>query len=43
VIPKVWQREDKKVSRVSSRLSISPKKVRRILRNVGLLQWDESA
>ncbi len=42
VIPKVWQREDKKVLRVSSRLSMSPKKVRRILRNVGLLQWSDS-
>jgi tetratricopeptide (TPR) repeat protein len=38
VIPKVWQREGKKVSKVSTRLSISPKKVRRILRNVGLLK-----
>jgi tetratricopeptide (TPR) repeat protein len=38
VIPKVWQREGKKVSKVSSRLSISPKKVRRVLRNVGLLE-----
>ncbi len=38
VIPKVWQREGKKVSKVSARLSISPKKVRRILRNVGLLE-----
>lgn len=36
VIPKVWEREGKKVSRVASRLAISPKKVRRILRNVGL-------
>ena len=42
VIPKVWQREGKKIAKVSSRLSISPKKVRRILRNVGLLRWDES-
>jgi tetratricopeptide (TPR) repeat protein len=41
VIPKVWQREGKKVSRVSTRLSISPKKVRRILRNVGLLEWGD--
>jgi tetratricopeptide (TPR) repeat protein len=38
VIPKVWEREDKKVSRVAQRLSISPKKVRRILRNTGLLK-----
>jgi len=35
VIPKVWEREDRKVSRVAARLSISPKKVRRILRRVG--------
>lgn len=41
VIPKVWQREGKKVSRVSSRLSISPKKVRRVLRNAGLLEWGD--
>jgi tetratricopeptide (TPR) repeat protein len=36
VIPQVWLREGKKVSRVAERLSISPKKVRRILRSVGL-------
>lgn len=35
VIPKVWEREGKKVSRVAARLSISPKKVRRILNRVG--------
>ncbi len=35
VIPKVWAREGKKVSRVAERLSVSPKKVRRILRNTG--------
>ncbi len=40
VIPKVWAREGKKISRVADRLSISPKKVRRILRNVGLLDSD---
>ena len=38
VIPQVWLREGKKVSRVAERLSISPKKVRRILRSVGALQ-----
>jgi DNA-binding NtrC family response regulator len=38
VIPKVWSREGKKVSRVAERLSISPKKVRRVLRNAGLLE-----
>ena len=37
VIPQVWLREGKKVSRVAERLSISPKKVRRILRSVGVL------
>jgi hypothetical protein len=36
VIPKVWIREGRKVSRVAERLSISPKKVRRILANVDL-------
>lgn len=35
VIPKVWEREGRKVSRVATRLSVSPKKVRRILSRVG--------
>ena len=35
IIPKVWEREGRKVSRVATRLSISPKKVRRILGRVG--------
>jgi tetratricopeptide (TPR) repeat protein len=43
VIPKVWLREDKKISRVAESLSISPKKVRRILRNAGLLDAFDSA
>ena len=38
VIPKVWLREHKKISRVAAVLSISPKKVRRILRNTGSLR-----
>ena len=38
VIPKVWRREKRKVARVATRLSISPKKVRRILRDQGLLK-----
>jgi tetratricopeptide (TPR) repeat protein len=38
VIPQVWEREGRKVSRVAERLSISPKKVRRILQSAGLLQ-----
>ena len=37
IIPKVWEREGRKVSRVAERLSISPKKVRRILHAAGLL------
>ena len=35
IIPKVWEREGRKVSRVATRLSVSPKKVRRILNRVG--------
>jgi len=38
IIPKVWEREGRKISRVASRLSISPKKVRRILSRVGRLK-----
>jgi hypothetical protein len=38
VIPKVWEREQRKISRVADRLSISPKKVRRILHSVGELK-----
>jgi tetratricopeptide (TPR) repeat protein len=37
VIPKVWKREGRKVSRVAARLSISPKKVRRILSNSAII------
>jgi tetratricopeptide (TPR) repeat protein len=36
VIQRVWEREGRKVSRVAGRLSISPKKVRRILHAAGL-------
>ena len=36
IVPKVWEREGRKVSRVATRLSISPKKVRRILTRLGL-------
>jgi hypothetical protein len=43
VIPKVWLREDKKISRVAQCLSISPKKVRRILRNAGFLDTFDAA
>lgn len=37
IIPKVWEMEDRKIARVATRLSISPKKVRRILMRAGLL------
>lgn len=37
VIPKVWEIEGRKIARVANRLSISPKKVRRILSRAGLL------
>jgi len=42
VIPKVWRRQGCKIARVAARLSISPKKVRRILRDQGLLRDPES-
>jgi tetratricopeptide (TPR) repeat protein len=35
IIPRVWEREGRKISRVAARLSISPKKVRRILMRAG--------
>jgi tetratricopeptide (TPR) repeat protein len=38
IIRKVWEREGRKVSRVAEKLSISPKKVRRILQSVGELK-----
>ena len=41
IIPKVWEREGKKVARVARRLSISPKKVRRVLASRGLTVRDE--
>jgi tetratricopeptide (TPR) repeat protein len=40
VIPRAWEQEKKKVSRVASRLSISPRKVRRVLARLGLLESD---
>lgn len=43
VIPKVWMREGRKISRVAACLSISPKKVRRILSNTGSLDRSKSA
>ncbi len=35
IIPKIWEHEGRKVSRVATRLAVSPKKVRRILTRVG--------
>jgi tetratricopeptide (TPR) repeat protein len=40
VIPRVWEKEDKKVQRVAQRLKISPKKVRRILARAGKRKKD---
>ena len=37
LIRKVWEHEGRKVSRVAQRLAVSPKKVRRVLRHLGLL------
>src|SRR5215472_7679058 len=38
VIPRVWEKEGRKVQRVARRLSVSPKKVRRILGRLGKLK-----
>lgn len=38
LIRKVWEREGRKVSRVARKLAVSPKKVRRVLRHLGLRQ-----
>lgn len=38
VIPRMWEQEDRKISRVASRLSISPRKVRRVLTRLGLME-----
>ncbi len=37
LIRKVWEHEERKVSRVAQRLAVSPKKVRRVLRRLGML------
>ncbi len=36
IIPRIWDHEGRKVARVARRLSISPKKVRRVLARLGL-------
>jgi tetratricopeptide (TPR) repeat protein len=41
IIPRIWLREDRKIARVAKKLSISPKKVRRVLMRAGAL--DHSA
>lgn len=40
VIPRVWEREGRNVSRVADKLSISPRKVRRILHAAGAAKTD---
>jgi hypothetical protein len=42
VIPRAWEQERKKVSRVAARLSISPRKVRKVLARLGLLETEIS-
>ncbi len=37
LIRRVWEREGRKVSRVAHKLAVSPKKIRRVLRHLGLL------
>jgi broad specificity phosphatase PhoE len=43
LIPKIWEHEDRKVSRVADKLKVSPKKVRRVLSHLGLLQSAKDA
>jgi tetratricopeptide (TPR) repeat protein len=43
LIRRVWEREDRKISRVAHRLAVSPKKVRRVLRHLGLLEEQSPA
>jgi tetratricopeptide (TPR) repeat protein len=38
IIPKIWEREDRKIARVARKLSISPKKVRRTLIRTGTIE-----
>jgi hypothetical protein len=43
VIPRVWEKEGKKVARVAKALKVSPKKVRRILAKAGKRKkWPQS-
>ena len=42
LIRRIWEHEGRKVSRVAHKLAVSPKKVRRVLRHLGLLT-DQSA
>jgi tetratricopeptide (TPR) repeat protein len=41
IIPKIWEQEGRRISRVATRLSVSPKKVRRILARAGLFKKAE--
>jgi tetratricopeptide (TPR) repeat protein len=42
LIRRVWELEGRKVSRVASKLAVSPKKVRRVLRHLGFLERGSS-
>lgn len=41
VIPKVWEQQDRKITRVAEVLCVSPKKIRRILKSRGLLKHNK--
>jgi tetratricopeptide (TPR) repeat protein len=41
LIRRIWEHEGRKVSRVAHKLAVSPKKVRRVLRHLGLLTDQE--
>jgi DNA-binding NtrC family response regulator len=43
LIRRVWEHEGRKVSRVAHKLSVSPKKVRRVLRHLGLMSEQQLA
>jgi tetratricopeptide (TPR) repeat protein len=43
VIPRLWEEDEKKVSRVAARLSVSPRKVRRVLVRLGLLDTESQS
>ena len=43
IIPRVWEEEKRQITHVVERLSVSPKRVRRVLRTLGLLELTGAA